>query len=348
MHASDLIPDVFHYYSDYDAWLQYAISLSRNRDRYRFSKIIAIEMEACRDVTEALTAVHTTRQWLRESSRSYDSHRREELPLTNNTEAGSPGNASFVEAVVKSRNIATPKERNPKTITSDENYSDSDFLNVGGALLVVDLGSSTRELQQPAKLERVVRSLCELVLNRGGSVMSFTGDGCIALFEKRHFLSEREMTNSALEVALELFHEVESITGSQEVTVRAALHYGMTYIPTSGQLRDQIIGRNVVCATRLCDWLGKVIEPGQWKSERKTLIAATGDFLKATGVRVPSADPGNFHTQVSCDISVTKIWKFWGRERLKGMEEEEIEVYRLVDSIEQIYTYKAASTTVTP
>ena len=124
--------------------------------------------------------------------------------------------------------------------------------------------------------------------------MSFTGDGCIALFEERHFASQIETINAAVDAAHrigELVFSKRHTRRYKDMTARIALHWGEAYIPPSGRLRDQIIGGDVVCATRVCDWLGRVVETATSPDLRNTLIGMTDAFhLLCYGSQEPTQE----------------------------------------------------------
>lgn len=284
MHAADLRPGRFHFFDypsppksaktsgevlrvDYQSWLKLAIELRRNRSTYsRYSGSIAIELEACHDINEVLSAIQLTRQWLRE--------------------CGQTQQGKAVSSPIKPE----------------------------GALLVIDLGNSTQEFAKtPEQLDNLVQALCKIVLAHGGSVMSYTGDGFIALFEKNHFKDDATAARNALDAALQVCRYVQEFL-ENDITIRAALHWGEAiYIPTSGPLRDQIMGAAVICTARLCDWLGHVVEPAEWKDERKTLIGVTQTFFQ----------------QVEDHAIEGHKWRYWGDKDFKGLSEPS-DIYRLI------------------
>ena len=237
-HASDLTPGTFHKYDEYKPWLQFAIELSRLSNR--FSGVIAIEMEACNDDDVMLAAVNTTRRWLQQVNRE---------------------TYGF-----------SPVKRRAQSLTPADMKT--------GALLVVDVGKSTDvffgkdPLGGCLKLQQAIEALCRAVQRAAGSVMSFTGDGFIALFEEAHFSSAESALQTALGVAYRVSTTISQIPEMKGLTGRAALHWGEAYIPASGQLRDQIIGIDVVCAARVCHWLHDV-EEGIEDKNLGSLVAVT-------------------------------------------------------------------------
>ncbi len=297
-HASDLPPGTYHSYEDYEPWLRLAIELTNDRSS-TFSGVVTVEMEACRDTTEAVDAVNLTRQWLREAR----------------------------EQMCKER--YTPKRRrsnlqHPRT-------------EVSAALLVVDIGNSTSAVltkqdgkSDPENLERFVAELCKVVHECGGSVLSFTGDGFVAVFEVMQFASDRDAAESAMLAAQEVCRrgvnqgEKSNSRRKQDrrrlVTVRAALHFGMVYVPPTGELREQAIGEHVVRTARICDWLGHTIEPSVAPRDRQALIAATGGLFDRL--------PNSIHVLTSRGKSVEfekknpSLWKLWGEVDCKGLTPE--------------------------
>jgi class 3 adenylate cyclase len=237
-HAVDLPPGMYHQQVEYDPWLKFAIHAKNTNPN--FSGMIAIEMEAVNNPDEIIAAINVTRRWLLAAGENYS--------------------AEITHFESAARNVHR------------------------GALLVVDIGHSTEELltgntvvEQCMHLTKNVEKLCRVVLEKGGSVMSFTGDGVIAIFEDEHYSNSAEVAKAAVEVAERVTELLLALI--PKITIRAALHWGDGYIPNSGQLRDQIIGPDVVCASRLCDWLGKVYEPAQDDSHDGVLVAATAAFL---------------------------------------------------------------------
>jgi class 3 adenylate cyclase len=169
--------------------------------------------------------------------------------------------------------------------------------------MVADIGGSTATLLEQGEteqgclaLEEMIGGLCREVQDRGGSVMSFTGDGMIALFEDRHFGSRENLLQSVI-VATDriaaVVYEKREEKRYEGLTVRIALHWGRAYIPSSGRLRDQIIGGEVVRATRVCDWLSHVIEPSQSRELRSVLIGATAEFRQRLDI-LPSPVVGRW------------------------------------------------------
>src|SRR6266446_5662912 len=99
-------------------------------------------------------------------------------------------------------------------------------------------------------------------------MLSFTGEGVIALFDHTHYFTESKAAAEALHAAEKIrdriFELVKTAPASADIrgiTLRAGLHFGKVFVPSSGHLRQQAIGRDVVITTRLCDWISKTIEP---------------------------------------------------------------------------------------
>lgn len=265
VHASDLPPRSFHVFKDeFQPWLELAVELTNRGEN--FSKTIAIELEACMDRAVVASAMSTTRRWLNACAKP-----------TADAAAPAPGGGNR---------------------------------RVTGALLVVDLGNSTEVLvgtkdDQAMGLEHFVGDLCREILNLGGSVMSFTGDGFIALFEARDFGSDREAAEKAAEAAQGAGKILRQKAGDASgLTYRAALHWGDAFVPNTGPLRDQILGKNVVCAARLCSLISQ-IEQGTPKRQRGAYCAATGQFIEV----------------LNAAEQQDSKWLEWGDETFKGLNE---------------------------
>lgn len=277
MHAADLRPGTYHFYDYYAGsknagghafkeWLELAIKLKRNPKIYnRFSGAIGIELESCHDINEVRAAIGITRQWLRDTC------------------------GDQAEPVAR---------RNTK----------GDALNVTCAMMNIDLGNSTHLYsKKPHLLEQFIRASCQIVLDKGGSVVSYTGDGFIAIFESDHFIEDRIAAENAYVAASMICWYIEAVRqkDSPDLSIRASLHWGQTRIPTSGALSDQVMGEDVICTTRLCDFLGHRVEPAQPKNSRGRLLAATKGFKD----RLPPNVPENDH------------WLLWGDPEFKGLRE---------------------------
>ncbi len=279
VHAADLPPGTFHWFGEYREWLKLALDLTRQGNA--FSRSVAIELEAINDLAAVLGAIATVRRWLRLVAKNAKKHRGEEHQL------------------------------------------------IEGALLVADIGNSTQHLLQRGRskqrrttstlagcqrLEKHVDELCHKTLGKGGSVMSFTGDGFIALFEERQFEDPRSAAEAAREAAKMI---AKDVTGLPKLTARIALHWGKVYIPTSGRLANQIIGPDVVYATRTCDWLAKTVEAGQPPDRRAALLGATVDFIrKLSGPKIPEQRQSGPRV-----LTIPKEWTSWGRPvELKGLD----------------------------
>jgi hypothetical protein len=72
----------------------------------------------------------------------------------------------------------------------------------------------------------------------------------------------------------------------------------------AGRLRYQVLGRNVVVAARLCDWIGKIMEGSIPARHAGTVVAATEAFYK----KLPA--------------DVQRTFTEWGEADFKGFEEK--------------------------
>jgi class 3 adenylate cyclase len=284
VHAADLPPRTFHVYKgEFEPWIALAKNLTAKSAR--FSKVIAIELEACMDRAVVATALNTTRKWL-----------------------NAPGDPA------PTQDGAAPISHNRRVL---------------GALLVVDLGNSTKELvshQDDAamQLEEHLGGLCRDILARSGSVMSFTGDGFIALFEERDFRSAQLAAETALEAACVAARTSREAAGNKSgLTYRAALHWGEAFVPNTGALREQILGENVVCAARLCAWVGRV-EAGTPRHERGAFYAMTQEFKEAL-------EPNDTMSKADPDAPPRPRFRQWGEEEFKGLDGRAYGVWFAVD-----------------
>ncbi|MFA7004551.1 MAG: hypothetical protein WC429_10970 [Verrucomicrobiia bacterium] len=66
-HASDLGPGVYHFFRDYRPWLEIAIDQASSSSR--FSRTVAMELEAISDIHEAARAIGKVSRWLEELRR---------------------------------------------------------------------------------------------------------------------------------------------------------------------------------------------------------------------------------------------------------------------------------------
>lgn len=223
-----------------------------------------------------------------------------------------------------------------KECSSKMKLKSQSLTEIEGALLVIDLGNSTRfYAEKPDELNMLVRNLCLMVLGQGGSVMSYTGDGFIALFEKMHFKDDVLTAAKAMLSAHEVCQFVQA-KARATVTVRAGLHWGNVFVPTSGPLRDQVMGEAVVQTARLCDWLGHVIEPAQWSDLRKILIGATDEFVNRTGQQVIShasseGTPVRYVAFPAIEQMPRRQWREWGKQSFKGLKDTH-SIYLMVEA----------------
>lgn len=284
-HAADLTPGVYHFFSQFCPWLEIAIE-SVNTSRV-FSGAVAVELEACNDVNEAIRAIARTSRWI-------DACRKR---LEEKKKAISP-------------------------------TADPQVLN--GVLLAIDIGNSTatffsREndsvVARGSELEQMVGKICQEILLRRGSVLSFTGDGVIAFFQETHYAPKSEMFKFALNAAQEIRAIVDQVTAARRtqleavspdqpvprrITLRAALHQGRVYMPATRHLRHQAIGRDVVISTRLLDWISKTIEPAVPEDDRGIIIAMTKSF----------------HRNLPPDLAT--IFVRWGEVEFRGIGKQEV------------------------
>ncbi|HOZ47220.1 MAG TPA: hypothetical protein PK468_11465 [Candidatus Hydrogenedentes bacterium] len=239
-----------------------------NASDLEFSRFVAVELEACIESGTVLQAIDTTRAWLHETEKRM-----------------SEG---------KDKDVERGKDR-----------------PIEGALLTVDIGNSTECLSDCSILEELIQGMCRAVHESGGTVMSYTGDGFIALFEQAQFSDSDDAAKYALKAAMEgcaCVNKKAQKEGLKKLTARAALHWGEVYVPTAGSLQDQVMGPDVVCSTRLCDWLSHGIEPAIPRHHRGKLIAATEQFHK----KLPKSrkkKQGEY------------TWIEWGEAPFKGMKD---------------------------
>jgi sugar phosphate isomerase/epimerase len=275
-HAADLIPGTYHFLQDYRPWLELAIELATERGHKcapNFSGAIAVELEACNDIHEAARGIGRLQRWLRNLVGKLDRSHREKTP-----------GAQVDEAQASGQQIEL----------------------CSGAVLVVDLGNSTKEFfggsdaatTACGRIEKAIGSICKTVQRHCGSAYSYTGDGVIAFFNEDDFVSGDIAAKACVNAARGIV-ETTNAGAADGVTIRVALHWGVVYIPSYGPLGNQIIGRDVVVASRLCDWLGKTIEPAISEQERDFLIGWTGAFEH--------------------ELSDPSLGKLWGTVEFKGL-----------------------------
>lgn len=266
-HASDLTPGTYHFYSDYADWLQLAIQLAQNPSHRAnsFSGVIAIELEACNDIHEAVRAMGKVSRWLDQAAKTMP-------PATH----------------------PNPQNDNPPPTPDPGGFKK-------GAILAVDLGNSTSGILSRGNrgewaLAEEISALCRIVHREQGSVLSFTGDGLIAFFDEQHFLHRlADAATHAMNAARAMESSIDRKTNQhapndEPVTLRAALHCGNVLIPTAGHLRHQAIGKDVVVTTRLCDLIAKEIEISVPKNRRGAIIAFTSELRPF----LPKPVPGDF------------------------------------------------------
>ena len=208
-HAADLCPGTYHFFEDYRKWFDLLIRVNAPSDS-RFSGIIAIELEACADIHEVSRAIDVTRRWME---------------------------------------AAMPEE--------PANAPDVGPAGFDGAIVVIDIVKSTERFFGPespvamgvADLDRAIVSMCKEVHRKRGAVVSFRGDGLVAVFNTKHYAGNPQATTqAAYDCCLSLLEDEAMAIG-----LRFSLHYGTLYRPASAQLRYQILGPAIVAACMLCD-----------------------------------------------------------------------------------------------
>ena len=303
-HASDLTPGTYHFYEDFAPWLKLAVELTQERGQ--FSKVIAVEMEACADIHEAARAIGRLRRWIQFAAK----------PASNPPLPVPPPAEAPVQPEVP------PLESH---LSLEAQLSE-------GAIIVIDIVNSTQcltaqgEPREGAKLlEYLVSKMCHAIHADKGSAWSFTGDGLIAHFDMEHFLNNRHATaESAFKACQEIMAQTQNFL--QEVSeyfqknhaekqlnldglsVRVGMHWGSIFVPTGGSLRFEAFGKDVVVGCRACDY-NKDIEaeaktnPEDAELIRKPYAVMTPEFLE----HLPSSRPHNLKRR--------------GKIRLKGIGE---------------------------
>ena len=277
-HASDLTPGTYHFFHDFLPWLKLAIELTADPES-NFSGVIAVEMETCADIHEAARSVGRIRRWL-EAAPHFDilPPAPEGAPL--------PPTTPISPASSPAATPAAPGD------------SSADGRMMQAAIVVVDVGNSTRwaltsgaqaEGATPSaasaedsavaiKIEKMVNELCQKVHAQRGSVLSFTGDGAISVFDPQHFSSDEMCARAALRAGLDMADGLRMMIQEENDprTIRVSLHWGRVYLPTTGALRFQAIGRDVILACRLCGAVKKLER--QAGGTLRARLACTGSF----------------------------------------------------------------------
>jgi class 3 adenylate cyclase len=280
-HASDLVPGSAHLFEEYRPWLQFAIDRT-NATGTAFSGTVAVELEAANSIRDAMDAVHVTRRWLRRvyiDGRSQDSLAQ---PL------GSEG-----------------KMHRGALLTFDlGNSTGTVFGRAGDGAGTVEGPPSAR--WNSHVMETLVTHLCDCVHAADGAVMSFTGDGLIALFahgpapasNALRAVADAELGLGGVLASLaagqprQREHNLPSQhLGDATLTLRAALHWGEAYVPVTGKLQDQMLGADVVLVTRLCDFLAKVVEPYVASEAPPAVVGQTGEYAACLAEETRT-DPG--------------------------------------------------------
>jgi hypothetical protein len=348
VHASDLVPGNYHLIEHYRPWLEFACAPPP-----RFSRTVAIELEANFRPEDLLTARNVVRRWLAQVVRG-----------------GSVGPS-----------VAAPPRPVTPAVGGQRPARDADFHEV--AILVMDLGNSTEEFyraawhptpsedsmaeKEKARQQRAARresalalhyvldQVCAAIRRSGGSVMSFAGDGVFALYENR--LLPGAAAHAAQTTAWELSRVVkgaldecrarfDSFDREVFLTLRCALHWGECYIPTTGTLTDKAVSPDMVCAARLCNWLSGTVEPAEARHGRGRgydRLDARGSRLPDGGTlrprdgrdsrplrRVLTACTDDFHERLLAEQKEGRVpvafqpfepnpWEAWGFEAMKGL-----------------------------
>lgn len=312
-HASDLTPGTYHFFHDFLPWLKLAIELTAD-PQSSFSGVIAVEMETCADIHEAARSVGRIRRWLG-AAPNFEVR----LPAPRLT----PSLGTETDAAETGAQAGTSMSH-PVADASADGRTPEDGGMMQAAIVVVDVGNSTKwalssgvpkeantlrasfmdDSSVALKINQMVSDLCQKVHAQRGSVLSFTGDGTISVFDPQHFTSEERCARAALQAGLDMAEELRKMLhGEQDPrTIRVSLHWGRVYMPTTGTLRFQAIGRDVILACRLCGAVKKLErqeEPGPPK--QRVRLACTGTFcdvfpgtLEPLLVQIPDFAPEGF------------------------------------------------------
>jgi class 3 adenylate cyclase len=278
-HANDLPPGALHRFDSFVPWLN--LANERALDPEGFSGSIAVELEACKDLSAVLTSIGVTRRWLR-------------LACERQLRACSAEDLATYRQELKRKELS-------------RSY-----------LLAVDVGNSTAVLQRVDALQPLIEEMCRRVLKHGGAVMSYTGDGLIAAFEERRHRDGKELALTLLETAKDLCKALakeyrQGDQGAKGATVRAAVHWSEqgVRVPASGPLSGQVMGPDVVCVTRLCDWVKENPERGTPPKKRARtpgVVAASEHYIQRL-------------TEFVGRTEVDRYWADWGRHELRGLGE---------------------------
>jgi hypothetical protein len=262
-HASDLLLGQFHSEEDYASWLKFAIE--QTNDDTNFSGILAIELEANNIIDEVISNINTANRWIKNVANQMHDDEDDQSTMAN-----------FTARI------------------QNECYE--------GAILVVDIGNSTQELLTNISdqfrgiwyLRKIIDSLCNTIRLNGGSIMSFNGDGFIAFFEQKQLPNAKknvlEIINSLrVNLYMQIFQNIREQVSTSEfpdypkIALRAGVHWGTAHIPTNGVLKGEIIGRDVVIASRICAEVQKKMDEENFPiSKFPFFIAATAEFLGNT------------------------------------------------------------------
>lgn len=257
-HAADLRPGVYHSFEEYKPWLQLALDLHNDPAASRFSATIAVELEACHDPHEAARAIGIARRWLNRFAAE-----RRAAPDAKEKELG-------ISAVRQGVVLVVDLANSTALVTSGEDKPGETEVQ--------------KFLRGAVELEKLIDALCRVSHRHRGAVLSYTGDGFITFFDDVFFLSPAEAASAALSAGDEMEKIMqERVRGKDKSSthslgLRVALHRGDVYVPTFGQLKFQAVGIHVVKAARMCDWLGKILEPALRTPVPGHLCGATKEF----------------------------------------------------------------------
>lgn len=214
-HASDLCPGTYHFFSpDYKPWLELAAELV---GQPQFSNSVAVEMEACSDIHDALRAVGRTRAWLRAAAPS---------PL--------PGSQGVVEGVILAVDVVGSTE----------------VLAMEG--LELEEGA-TRLNAAISCMCRVIQGKRGSVYSFTGDGVVAIFDQCHFLNAADCALNAQLAADALFDAMKEGVSVVDEWLDREEekLALRIALHWGRAVIPTGGPLRHQVLGADVIIGCRL-------------------------------------------------------------------------------------------------
>ena len=293
-HASDLVPGKFHSHAEYGKFLEYAVELARDPKNKIFSGCIAIELEACNQLDRLHAAATNLRRWLNRRWLS------PAIPDADELHKAKPGELKF-------------------TLTEE----------IEGHIITVDLGNSTKTMGADSKKSieyGVVRqaSIVQMVMRRiyeeGGCILSFGGDGFIAIFEvlNNDRTKEAARVHTLLEELAGTFVKKQDLKKKRTIrpmNLRLAVHFGAVKIISVGPLRNQALGLDLVTSVRLCDHLKDAADAdAKGHSWPYVAIAVTEEVHQAFPPAVQNAYQKALHRQELRDGSgIARI--FWYHRR---------------------------------